>query len=301
MASGNGETVAVLGAGGTMGFAMARNLARAGFEVRAWNRTRDRAEPLAEDGATVCDSPAEAADGAGTLLTMLSDGDAVIDAVDGERGAFSRVGDGTLWLQMSTIGETATERCMQLSDRAGTTFVDAPVLGTKQPAEQGELVVLASGPEEARGRAQPVFDAVGKKTLWLGEAGRGTLLKLVVNSWIVTVVEGGAETIALAEGLGVDPADFFAAIEGGTLDLPYLRVKGRAMLERDFAPSFSLKLAAKDARLVEEAVARRNLDLPLPGAIRRRMEQAVPEHGDEDLAATYLTSAPPQRTSASRP
>lgn len=286
------EAVAVLGAGGTMGFAMARNLARAGFAVRASNRTRERAQPLADDGAVVCDTPAEAAEGADTILTMLSDGDAVIEAMDGEHGALSQAGLRTLWLQTSTIGEAATERCVELAHHVGALFVDAPVLGTKQPAEQGELVVLASGPEEAHTRAAAVFDVVGKQTLWLGEAGQGTLLKLVVNSWIVTVVEGGAEAIALAEGLGLDPARFFEAIEGGTLDLPYLRLKGRAMLERDFTPSFSLKLAAKDARLVEEAVARRGLDLPLPGVIRRRMEQAVPEHGDEDLAATYLTSAP---------
>jgi 3-hydroxyisobutyrate dehydrogenase len=286
------RTVAVLGAGGTMGFAMARNLARAGHAVRAWNRTRERAEPLAGDGAVVCDSPAEAAQGADALLTMLSDGDAVIDAVDGERGAFARIEDDVLWLQTSTIGETATERCVELARRAGAGLVDAPVLGTKQPAEAGELVVLASGAEELRERAQPLFDGVGKRTLWLGEAGQGTLLKLVVNSWIVAVVEGGAETLALAEGLGVDPARFFEAIEGGALDLPYLRAKGRAMAERDFTPSFRLALAAKDARLAEEAAERRGLDLPALAAIRRRLDEAVPQHGDEDLAATYLTSAP---------
>jgi len=286
------RTVAVLGAGGTMGFAMARNLARAGHAVRAWNRTRERAEPLTDDGAVVCDSPAEAAGGADVLLTMLSDGDAVLDAVDGERGALARVGDGVLWLQTSTVGEAATERCAELARRAGVGLVDAPVLGTRQPAEAGELVVLASGAEELRERAQPFFDVVGKRTLWLGEAGQGTLLKLVVNSWIVAVVEGGAETLALAEGLGVDPARFFEAIEGGTLDLPYLRVKGRAIAARDFTPSFRLALAAKDARLAEEAAARRGLELPALAAIRRRLEQGVPEHGDADLAATYLTSAP---------
>ncbi len=286
------QTVAVLGAGGTMGYAMAGNLARAGFAVRAWNRTRERAEPLAGDGAIVCDSPAEAAQGADVLLTMLSDGDAVIDAVDGERGAFARIGDGVLWLQTSTIGEASTERCVELARRAGAGLVDAPVLGTKQPAEAGELVVLASGAEALRSRAQPLFDVVGKRTLWLGEAGQGTLLKLVVNSWIVAVVEGGAETLALAEGLGVEPARFFEAIEGSALDLPYLRVKGRAMAERDFTPSFRLALAAKDARLAEEAAERRGLDLPALATIRDRLEQAVPQHGDEDLAATYLTSAP---------
>jgi 3-hydroxyisobutyrate dehydrogenase len=171
-------------------------------------------------------------------------------------------------------------------------FVDAPVLGTRQPAEQRKLVIMASGPATLRNRLQPIFDALGHKTMWLGEAGAGTHLKLVVNNWLLTVVEGGAETIALAEGLGLDPELLFEAIDGGPLDLPYLRMKARAMMERDFTPAFRLKLAAKDAALVEEAVRRRQLDLPLIPVIRERLAEGAREHGDEDMAATYLTSSP---------
>ncbi len=112
----------------------------------------------------------------------------------------------------------------------------------------------------------------------------------MTNAWIVTVVEGGAETIALAEGMGVDPARFLEAISGGTLDLPYLQMKGRAMIERNFEPSFKLALAAKDAHLVSEAAARYGLDLPVLKAIEERMRQGVSEHGDEDMSATFLTS-----------
>jgi 3-hydroxyisobutyrate dehydrogenase len=116
-------------------------------------------------------------------------------------------------------------------------------------------------------------------------------LKLVINGWLVVVTEGAAETIALAEGLGIDPELFFQAIEGGALDLPYLRMKGKAMLTRNFEPSFKLKLAAKDAGLVEESARRRQLDLPVLSAVSQRMAEGVPEHGEEDIAATYLTSA----------
>ncbi len=282
------DTVAVLGAGGTMGFPMARNLARAGIGVRAWNRSREKAEPLAGDGATVAGTPAEAAEGAGVILTILADADVVMDTVG---PALDAAGGDPVWLQMSTIGETGTERCAELARERGVAFVDAPVLGTKQPAEEGKLVILGSGPPETRERLEPILDAIGARTMWIGEAGRGTLLKLVTNSWIVAVVEGGAETIAFAEGTGLDPALFFEAIEGGPLDLPYLRLKGKAMIERDFEPSFALKHAAKDARLVEESIERHGLDLPLPGVIRRRMEEAVPEHGDEDMSATFRTGA----------
>jgi 3-hydroxyisobutyrate dehydrogenase len=286
-----GAVVAVLGAGGTMGAAMARNLLRAGLGVRAWNRTGERAEPLGGEGAAVAATPAEAARGAGLILTMLADGDAVVAAMEGPDGALAGAGEGAVWIQASTIGEAATERCAALAAEAGLGFADAPVLGTKEPAEAGELVVLASGPGDLRPRVAPVLDAIGRKTIWAGPAGEGTRLKLVTNSWVLAVVEATAETVALAEGLGVDPSLLYEAVEGGPLDMGYLRTKGAAMSQGDFAPSFRLSLAAKDARLVEASAAARDLDLPLVEAIRRRLEQAEPEHGHRDVSATYVTSA----------
>jgi 3-hydroxyisobutyrate dehydrogenase len=282
------RTVAVLGAGGTMGLPMARNLARAGFGVRAWNRSTEKAAPLSEDGVAVCESTAEAVAGADVVLTILSDVSAVFEVVDGCLESFEQ---GAVWLQMSTIGEEGTERCMALASDRGMPFVDAPVLGTKQPAEQGKLVVLASGEEKLRDRVQPLFDAVGQRTIWVGEAGTGTQLKVATNSWVLAVVESGAEALALAEGMGIDPKLVLEAVSGGPLDLPYLQMKGQAMLERSFEPAFKLKLAAKDAGLVEAAAQRHGLDLPLVTTIRQRLEQGAREHGEQDMSATYLTSA----------
>jgi 3-hydroxyisobutyrate dehydrogenase len=281
-----------------MGFPMARRMARAGINVRAWNRSRDKAQPLASDGADIADTPAEAADGSDIVLTMLADTDAVTSAMKGGNGALAATADSAVWLQMSTIGEEGTHRCARLAAEHGTPFIDAPVLGTRQPAEEGQLVVLASGPERLRPLVQPVFDAIAHKTMWVGEAGAGTALKLVTNSWVVSVVEAGAEAIALAEGLNVQPALLFDALQGGALDLPYLRIKGKAIMERNFEPSFRLELAAKDAALVDEAAKRHGLDLPVLGTVRQRMAQGVPEHGHEDFCATYLTSAP--RAAANR-
>jgi 3-hydroxyisobutyrate dehydrogenase len=228
------ETVAVLGAGGTMGFAMARNIVRAGMKVRAWNRSRGKAEPLADDGAYVADTPADAAAGADVVLTMLADAAAVITAMEGDRGALSVMAEGdqpdpAIWLQMSTIGEEYTEWCIRLAGRYGVRFVDAPVLGTRQPAEQGQLVVLESGPAEVRSIIQPVFDAIGHRTIRTGKAGAGTRLKLVANSWVLAVVE---------------------------------------------------------------STRRRGLDLPLLDLLARRLGEGVGQHGDKDVSATYLMSAP---------
>lgn len=292
-----GETVAVIGAGGTMGFEMARNMARAGLSIRAWNRTRAKAEPLAEHGDVhIADTPADAARGATILLTMLADTDAVLSAAEQAIPALAdHQEQHPLWLQMSTIGESGTQRCVNLANSNGIGFADAPVLGTREPAEQGKLVVLGSGPEEARPRVQPIFDAIAQKTIWVGEAGAGTRLKIVTNSWVLSVVEAGAETIALAEGLGVNPDLLFQALEGGALDLPYLRMKYASISAREFKPpSFRLQLAAKDASLIDEAAHQHGLDLPLIETIAERLSEGAVDHGDEDFSATYLTSAPDQ-------
>jgi 3-hydroxyisobutyrate dehydrogenase len=271
-----------------MGLPMARNLARAGFDVRAWNRTAGKARPVQEDGGQVVDDASDAGRGADVVITMLADTDAVLGSV---RPALEAAGDGVLWLQMSTLGERGTEQCLELAQELGAAMLDAPVLGTKAPAEQGKLVILASGDEALRERAQPIFDALGQKTIWVGEAGAGSRLKLVANSWVLTVVEACGEIIALAEGLQVDPQLFYDALEGGALDLPYLRMKGQAILERDFSPMFSLKLASKDARLVDESASRHGMDLPLFHTIAQRMTEGAREHGEEDMSATYFTSA----------
>jgi 3-hydroxyisobutyrate dehydrogenase len=194
-------SVAVLGAG-TMGAPMAANLRAAGLDVALWRRDDDL-------DAAVRDRD--------VVLTMLSDADAVLDVAG---RALPAARDGVLWVQASTIGLDGTDRCVALAREHGAVLVDAPVLGTKAPAEQGALVVLASGPDDALDRLAPVFDAVGQRTLRVGAAGAGTRLKLVANAWVVAVVQGGAETLALAQGLGLDPSLLFAALEGGPLDQP---------------------------------------------------------------------------------
>ncbi len=172
--------VVVLGAGGAMGLAMSRNIARAGFPLCAWNRTREKADPLAREGARIVDSPAEAAQAATAariVMTMLSDTDTVLEVMVGDDG-FLRgpEQDGLIWVQMTTIGVPGTEHCAELAQRHGLTFVDAPVIGGRGPAVRGELIILASGPHYTRDAVQALFDVVGKETIWVGPAGAGSSL-----------------------------------------------------------------------------------------------------------------------------
>ena len=278
---------------GVMGRAIVRRLLDASHEVTVWNRTREKAEPLGEAGAVVCETPAGAASGAAFVLTTVADAGAVAETMEGDDGALGAMEDDAVWLQLATVGVAAADRLRELAAGAGVAFVDAPVLGTRKPAEQGELVVLASGPADARDRCAAVFDAIGKETRWVGEAGAGSRLKMVTNAWLLSVMEAAAEAIALAEGLGIDPREFLGTMDGSQIDTPYLHIKGEAILERELAPSFKLRLAEKDARLVLAAGEQAGIDLALARAAHDKFARAVElGHGDEDMAATYFASAP---------
>ena len=277
-------TVALLGTG-TMGAGMAHNIAKAGLPLRVWNRSAEKTQPLAEV-ATVAGTVAQAVDGADVVLTMLYDADSVVETMESARG---HLGEGTVWLQQSTIGVEGCDRTIALAEDLGVTVVDAPVLGTRKPAEDGALVVLASGPDDVRPVVEPVFDAIGGRTLWLGSAGAGTRLKLAANAWVVTVLEGIADSLALTRDLGLDPALFLEAVSGGAMDAPYVQLKGKAMLAGEYDPAFALAGALKDVDLILAAATGAGTELgPMPG-IRAHLARAVDAgHGDLDMAATYL-------------
>ena len=280
--------VAVLGTG-IMGGPMARNLLRAGHELTVWNRTVQKTEALKEEGGRVASTPADAVRDAEIVLTMLADA-AAVEVTVIESGSFEAMPQGALWIQSSTIGVAATERLAELAGERGLTFVDAPVLGTKKPAEDGQLFMLASGPAEARARCEPVFDAISRGHVWLGEAGLGTKLKLVANGWILGTIENLSETFVFARTLGVDPRSFLEAISGGGMDMPYAHLKGEAILNQDFPASFPLAHARKDVALILEAAG--DVELPLMRATMQQFDRAFElGHGDEDMSAVYYASA----------
>jgi 3-hydroxyisobutyrate dehydrogenase len=219
---------------------------------------------------------------------MLPTADAVGSVMLSGGGA-AALAAGAVWAQMGTVGVTATAelagRLGQL--RPGALFVDAPVSGSKGPAEAGELLILASGPPEARPVVSPVFSAIGRKTVWRGEAGQGTRMKLAVNAYLSTLIEGVAETVELADRLGIDTAGLAEVIEGGPLDAPLADAKLHKMERGDFAPEFPLEWALKDVDLAIGAAG--GDPLPLLAALSRQWHAAVDAgHGRQDVSAARL-------------
>ncbi|GHC50234.1 NAD(P)-dependent oxidoreductase [Streptomyces flavofungini] len=295
------KKVAVLGTG-IIGAPVARHL-QAHFAVRVWNRTHARAEPLAAyEGIEVCGTPAEAVAGADVVVTVLKDGPAVREALTAAAPALA---EGAVWVQLSTVGADAIDELARLAEEYGLVLYDAPVQGTKQPAENGALVILASGPRAAGEPLEParlVFDAIGGRTVWVSdEPGVASRLKLALNSLVFALTHGAAESLALAEALGVDPALVVDAVAGGPLDSGFFQAKAAAMLKGDYATSFSVGNSVKDAELVVAAAESAGVAAEVSAAGLDRFRRAADAgHGDKDMAASYLVARPAQGAPADR-
>jgi len=279
-------TIAVVGTG-LIGAPVARNLSKQGFTVQVWNRTAAKALALAREGIQVFDNPADAVRGADIIVTVLKDGPSVLEAM---QAAAPSLGKGTVWLQLSTVGIEAIATLAGLAAQHGLVLYDAPVQGTRQPAEQGQLVILASGPLNERVIVQPIFDAIGKRTLWVSEqAGTSSRLKLALNSWAFALTHGIAESLRIAKGLEVDPALVVDVVTGGPMDSGYFQAKAAAILADDYTVSFSIANAVKDAQLVVDAAAQAGVQVDAAQAGLCRFERALAAgHGDKDMAASYL-------------
>jgi 3-hydroxyisobutyrate dehydrogenase len=293
-ASARARSAAVLGTG-IMGGAMARNMARAGIAVGAWNRHRARADALAKDGVEVFDDAADAVSGRDAVLTMLPDVSVVRTVMS--RDVFAALTDQAVWVQSSTVGIAGAEQLIELARRMGVRLLDAPVSGTRSPAEAGQLVVLASGDDEnALEFCRPLFDAVAVKTMWLGEAGNGSRMKLVTNDWVLGQTALLAEAIRLCEGLGLAAETFLASIDGAPVGSTYAQVKGRMMVAGDFDPNFPLVHAAKDTRFILRGAEDAGLELPVAAATAEHFAASLARgSGEQDVAAIYREAGAPMR------
>ena len=282
------EPVAFLGIG-TMGHAMATSALRAGIPTVVWNRDPGATRGLTDLGAEAAETPADAARQAAIVVTMVTDADVVL-SIAKDQGMLAALAPGAIWVQMSTIGVAGIERVGALAEmeRPDVTLVDAPVSGSKDPAEQGHLTIFASGPEEAQSRLSPLFDALGQRTIWVGPVGAGSRLKLVANSWLALEAEAVNTSVALARQLGLETETVMDALSGGPLVSPWQAAKLQRIAQGDFSVQFALSLALKDVHLALEAAGDDRFQAL--ACLADEWEQVVDQGlGDRDL--TVVTQA----------
>jgi len=234
---------------GIMGSAMAKNLLKAGFNVTVWNRSPEKCEELAALGAAVAAAPAEVTSSCAITIAMLADPAAAHAVCFGPGGALEGIGAGRGYVDMSTVdAATAREIGAAISQQGGS-FLEAPVSGSKKPAEDGTLIILAAGERELFDRALPLFEKMGKKSLYLGELGRGAEMKLIVNMMMGGMMTILCEALALADKAGLASADLLEVVDAGAMANPMFKMKGAQIAQGAFAPAFPLKHMQKDLRL----------------------------------------------------
>ena len=294
------QAIAVLGTG-TMGSAFARRLLGAGMRVSAWDPTPASAARLADAGATAAATPEDAVRDADVVLTMVPTIASIEETMPRTLAAMR---SGSIWLQMSTIGVEGTERAFALTKerRPDIVFVDAPVSGSKVPAEQGKLLILASGPAAALDALVPVFSALGQKTMRWELVGSGSRMKVVLNTWLAVLGEGIAETARLAQSLDVSLDDVSACLGSTALNAPWALAKLEKIERNAFDADFSLALAAKDLHLALDAASQAHQQLPMVQAIGAQWDSALQAGlGNRDVVGAYLALTANNQPVASAP
>jgi 3-hydroxyisobutyrate dehydrogenase len=296
--AGTAEPVAILGIE-TMGHGMAASALRAGIPIVVWDRHVERTRGLAERGAEVAPSAAEAAQRAGIVVTMVPDAQAVI-SIARDQGMLAALPPGAIWVQMSTIGLDGINDVMAMVDheRPDVVLLDAPVSGSKDPAELGQLIIFASGHEDARSRVTPLFDALGQRTIWVGAAGAGTRLKLVNNTWLAFAAEAVAASVALARRLGLATETVVDALDGSPIVSAWQAAKLQRIAAGEFSAQFALSLALKDVHLALQAAGEDQL--AVLACLADEWQQVV-DHGLGDQDLTVVTQALQQQGGLGRP
>lgn len=243
------ETIGFIGTG-IMGRPMAQNLARAGFQTAVYNRTRQKAAPLEAAGARIASTPKAASEGAGAAIFMLTGPDAIDAVLDGDDGVLAADSMPEVIVNMSTVPPAYSRRlARQLADR-GVGFVDAPVLGTKKPAEDGALVILAGGEKVHIERLSAVFDALGKKTVFCGPAGMGSAMKMTANSLLAVMMAGFGEALTFGERCGLSRESIMEVVLAGPLSSGLFQMKGEGIRDGEYGPQFPYRHMVKDLRFV---------------------------------------------------
>jgi 3-hydroxyisobutyrate dehydrogenase len=272
---------------GIMGEPMAANLARTGFELSVYTRTREKAEAFAaEHGARAAATPHEAAEGADAVITMVPDAPEVEEVLLGDQGAVHGLGDGGLAIDMSTIAPTAARAIGERLGDDGVAFLEAPVSGSRPKAEDGTLTIMVGGDESDFERARPLFDTMGERIVYIGPRGHAQLAKLLTNTMGAVHAVALAESVLAVEKAGLNPEAFLEVAAGSAGNSTVLALKGRPMFERDFTPLFKLEHMLKDVRHCLDEAKALGVELRLGSSVEPLFGQVADAgHGEEDFAA----------------
>lgn len=277
---------------GTMGGPMALNIAKAGFPLGVYNRSPEKTEPFRENNISVLGSPRELARESEVVVIVVTGPADLLEVLRGEEGVLAGLAPGRTVINMSTVSPEATGEAAALVTAAGATFIDAPVSGTKKPAEEGTLVVLASGERELVARHRELLLAVGKKVIYCGPVGMGTRMKLTINLFLGGMMQCLAEALVFGGKLGLGAGAIFETLDSGPLASPFYKLKGRMIETGRLEKQFSIDLLHKDLSLILEAAGRAGVMLPGTAAAREVASGARGMGlGEEDMAAVVKVLA----------
>lgn len=254
---------------GTMGAPMATNLAKAGFPLVVWNRTASNMEPLLTLGAKAGKGPAHVAAAADAVITMVSRPQDVEQIVLGPGGVLEGLRAGSVLMDMSTVSPATSQKLAGAVTAKQSEFMDAPVVGSKGPAIEGALVILAGGLPQTLERCRPILAAMGKTIIHAGGVGMGSALKLATNLMLAHLAAGFAEGLLLVQRAGLDPKRYLEVLEASTFRSPWYQTKGIGMVKREFAAHFALKHMHKDLQLMGRLAEELGLRLPITAAIEQ--------------------------------
>ncbi len=271
---------------GIMGQPMSRNILKAGYDVMVYNRTVEKTHPLKEAGAAVASTPKEIADWADVMILMLTGPEAIDAVLNGETGVLAGKASGKVLINMSTVSPAYSRAMDRILKAESVVFIDAPVSGSKKPAEEGTLIILASGPEEKVTELEPLLLCMGKKVVYCGEAGKGSAMKMMVNLLLGIMMEGLCEAINFGQKCGLTVDSMLDVILSGPLSCGLYNLKTEMMKQDEFPPQFPLKHMLKDIRFVLQTADENGAATPAGHTIFQLYRQAQ-GHGlsDMDFAA----------------
>lgn len=278
---------------GLMGYRMANNLLKNGYELIVYNRSIEKAKNLIEKGAVFATSPADTGKNVKIIFTMLSEPEVVEEIAFGEKGFIDQLEQGAIWIDCSTVNPSFTKKTALRAKQKNIRFIDAPVAGTILPAEKGELIFFIGGDQNDVEECRPLFEAMGKKIIYMGENGKGTSMKMVINLLLAQAMAAFSEGMALGESLGLSKEQLLDILPGGPVAAPFLTAKKEKINKETFEVEFPLKWMLKDCYLASITGYENNIPLYLTNTVKDMYQHAAKHgFGEKDFSSIYqfLTS-----------